>query len=553
MTQLSMWLVVALAAVSVSTRTPDTARPESSSRSAVSIEDWSYVRLDLDIRIDSTPSALSVVGRARLRLESDSATTLTLGMNSRELAMRFTTVSTRSPGASAQLLPETTTRQRVEVRFDKPQSRGAEVEVLFTYVFVRPSLQLVVRDTLALASWVEAWYPTPLRDGTDMIRRSTTGGTTFDLPATWHSVTNGKLLSTHVRNGRRVDRWQTEQAVNRSFAAAPYKVARTTTKGRDISVYLIRTDSIRARKQAEMLERALTVMEAHWGPYPYPSYAIAEIADSVDWAASSEQGFIMARTAMFGPEGNLPLVAHEAAHGWWGNLVNSAGPGRELVGEALAQYSALLAIEAIEGKAAAADFLQFARDNHNGLQCARGYFFIIKQGGDVPLASIGNGAWDHSLADSKGYWFYHMLRGRVGDQVFFDVLRGLIRDYAGRALTLDALRSRFLSAAGQDTGLKRFFEQWLDRAGAPIITYEWNSTGGWGDSVQLLIRQHGDVYELPLDLEVRMRGGTSVRHRVTLSDSVTRLTFSARFPVGVELDPDRRLLFWRPEYGPRPK
>src|SRR5262249_42899347 len=141
--------------------------------------------------------------------------------------------------------------------------------------------------------------------------------------------------------------------------------------------------------------------------------------------------------------GNLALFAHELAHGWWGNRVSADGPGGLLLDEALAQFSAVVAIEAIEGEAAAADFLRFSRPGYVTEQCARGYFEIWRQRQDVPLATLRSAGIAHLLVDCKGHWVYQMLRERIGDERFFAVLRGVARDFAVEPLTLAELRARF--------------------------------------------------------------------------------------------------------------
>ena len=104
-------------------------------------------------------------------------------------------------------------------------------------------------------------------------------------------------------------------------------------------------------------------MEDKWGSYPYPGVAIAEVPQNAgSFGASSEQGFIMVKPHFLNvPGGNLPLFAHEAAHGWWGNTVGTSDPSSLLCSESLAQYGAVIAIEATEGREAATDFLRFSR------------------------------------------------------------------------------------------------------------------------------------------------------------------------------------------------
>jgi hypothetical protein len=306
-------------------------------------------------------------------------------------------------------------------------------------------------------------------------------------------------------------------------------------------------------------------METRFGPYPYEGYAVAELPESsVTWAASSEQGFIMARTSMFdAPGGNLPLFAHEAAHSWWGNSVSTIGPGSKMGSEALAQYGAVLSIEALEGKAAVRDFLDFSRRGYNPLQCALGYFYIWRQGEDVALAALEDGPSDHNLSDSKGMWFYHMTRDRLGDAAFFGALRKLLSDFASRPMRVSDIRAAFLAAAPADSSLAPWLDQWLHRTGAPILDVDW-----WSDrrqsasgnveppgAAELRIRQlqPGEPYALDLEVLVTLRDSSTVLDTVRVRGRDHAFTLELpRRPIGVKIDPHQRVLMWRPKYGPRP-
>jgi len=317
--------------------------------------------------------------------------------------------------------------------------------------------------------------------------------------------------------------------------------------------YLLHKRSGAAREQAETLAKALAAMERRMGPYPYPSYAIAEVPRrAVKWYASSEQGFIMARSDAFEYGANLPLFAHEMAHGWWGNLVNSEGPGSDLCSESMAQYCAVLAIEAIEGREKATEFLRFSRRGYSKKQCARGYFDMLRHGKDAPLSKLDEQPFAHQLSDAKGHWVYHMLRTRVGDEVFFGVLRGLIRDFAGRTMTLDDVRRAFVASAPKEAELERFFSDWLDRQGAPVIDSKWTTTSDGGVEVVLTQAQKSAPYALDVDVAITDEHGES-RHAVKLRDRTTRWRFTPSGKVtNVRIDPDHRLLIWDPAYGPRP-
>jgi aminopeptidase N len=353
--------------------------------------------------------------------------------------------------------------------------------------------------------------------------------------------------------------------VARSFAAGPFTVARETAGDRVVSMFLLGAAPASAKDQAQTLSRAITAMETRFGPYPYDGYAVAEVPESsVTWAASSEQGFIMARTSMFdAPGGNLPLFAHEAAHSWWGNTVTTSGPGSRMGSEALAQYGAVLAIEAIEGKDAARDFLDFSRRGYNPLQCALGYFHIWREGEDVALAELEDGPSDHNLSDSKGMWFYHMTRARLGDAAFFGALRKLLADFTTRPMRVADIRAAFLAAAPADSGLEGWLEQWLERTGAPVLDVDWWSLRRQpasrdsepGGALELWIRQRqsGEPYALALEVLVTLRDSSTVLDTVQVWGREE--TFQLELPrraIDLRLDPYQRVLMWRPKYGPQP-
>ena len=512
---------------------------------------WKLVRLDLDVTVSPPERRLRFSGRARLRLERDSSSGPALTLNTRAPQLRFTRAN--AAGASVRLndtLPGDSAARLLRVRLPRPARRGAELETTFEYEMVAPGSQLLVLDSIALASWVENWYPTPItEDGYTQTAASAPGVTRFHLPRGWRAVSNGIADA---------DSWTVTRPVARSFAAGPFTVARESAGHRVVSMFLLGAAPASARDQAHALSRAITAMETRFGPYPYDGYAVAEIPESsVTWAASSEQGFIMARTSMFdAPGGNLPLFAHEAAHSWWGNTVNTTGPGSRMGSEALAQYGAVLAIEALEGPAAVRDFLDFSRQGYNPLQCALGYFHIWREDEDVALGELDQGPSDHNLSDSKGMWFYHMTRARLGDAAFFGALRRLLSDFAARPMRVSDIRAAFLAAAPADSGLAPFLDQWLYRTGAPVLDVDWWSLrrqDAGAAELRIRQRQPGEPYALTLEVLVTLRDASTVLDTVLVRGREE--TFQLELPrraIDLHVDPNQRVLMWRPKYGPRP-
>jgi hypothetical protein len=521
---------------------------------AIEVSEWSLTRLDLDITVWPGPRKLEMKGKARVKLIGAEAYGPVFGINTRSPVMQIK--SMRSGGTAASIFPFKDTIEVALLPAPPGLKQGDEIDVEFEAESKAEGSQFVTTPGAFYASWVETWYPVPARKIDALSSPAAPGTMTFHLPKGWRSVSNGAMVDRIVaEDGAVTERWSVDTPAARSFAAAPYAVVeQARSGGREIGLFLLEPRPAIAA-QANALAQSITAMERHFGPYPFSTYNVAEVPEGATFAASSEQGFIMVRSSLLDAEkGNLPLFAHEAAHGWWGNLVRGDGDGGRLLTESLAQFGALISIEEIEGKKAAAEFLRYSREGYSPMQSAMGFFYIWRQGGDKPLSKLSDGKFDHNLSDAKGHWFYHMLRHRLGDEAFFGMLRGLIETYRGRRATVDDLRQAIIAANPADTDLPNFVSQWIDRAGAPVLDVDWWSADRWGKTIELrIVQRQQELFDVPLEVAIDTQSGEVVRTtiRVNERNHAVKLPLPSR-AVGVRLDPDDKLLFWRPEYGERP-
>ena len=513
------------------------------------VERWRLQRLDLDLTISPEKQSMTASGKARLRLEGGPSLGPTLGLGGQS---RWTNAAAQ--GATAQQgtmqLPSGPVREVpvMRLRFASPQAAGTEIEVTFEFHTTGAAFQFAVKPEGALASWTASWYPRTRE------QNAAPGVTRLRVPRNWRALSNGRLTSSVEEGGERVETWQASHAVARSFIAGPYHVTKHALGDREVGLYLL-TPTDRAQEYVKALEQTMRALSERFGPYPYESFFVAEVPENlVTWYGSSEQGFINTKTGGFQyRSGYLPLFGHEMAHSWWGNWVQTRAPAGLMTGEALAQFGAVLAIEAIEGPAAATEFLRFSGAGYSAVQCARGFFEMWRNGKVKPLMQVTSGADDHNLSDAKGHWVYQMLRHKMGDERFFAVMRGLRERFAGQRMSLADLREAFVKAGPADLDLATFFEQWLDQPGAPILEMEWAREPGAGNKVRVTVRQKGPAYDLPLELVTLSAGGEKT-HTVRLTKQEQTFVLEAGGePKDVQLDPRHRILRWTPEYGPQPQ
>ena len=525
---------------------------------------WRYETIDLRVELEPDGRLMTVRGSATLRLiaESSLGPTLLLRRNDGESQgsnIEFESLEPEVGDVTSlnEAVPERPGLISASIRLPEPFERGRTLDIAFVIRAEGVRNQFAVHPEYVTASWTSAWYPVPAPGegesfGSGVI--ATRGRLTFDLPAGWRAVSSGDLSERTEEGDRATEVWVVDEPLALGFAAGPFTHRVVRAGERSVAVYRLSAEGAAVDAQARALNRVIDAMAEKFGEYPYARFSIAEAPDPVPgfWAAS-EQGFILAKPTVFAAhDGNLPLFAHEAAHAWWGNLVGTSGAGGIFLSESLSQYGAVVAIEAIEGDEAATRFLRFSRPEYIQGQCARGYFQVIRDGEDRPISEIDEGGGiNHTIADAKGHWVHHMLRRRVGDSVYFGTLRDLAERFRDREMTLADFRKAFVSAA-PDARLERFFEQWLDRTGAPVLDLDWSAAGPDTIEVRIAQRQAGEPYEL--DLEIEMVGvGPPRLETVTIDrrEQTVRLESPFRTNV-VRLDPDHRVLRWTPEYGSRP-
>jgi len=497
-------------------------------------EPWDLVHLHLDIELCPGHGSLFGKGAARLRLAAGTSTGPTLKLND---VSRFTKCAADGgQPAQVEMKPH-----RAQVRFPQPLKAGEEVELVFEFRSGGGACPVVVSPDGAYARCHGNWYPEPLVGST-----VAPGTTRLSVPEDWRTVANGKLIESRVQAGRRIETWKTETPTARSFAAGPYSVRQFSAGDRTVGIYLLGEDDAKAKTYGEGALRVLEALEARLGPYPYDTCAVVEIPDdAAAWKGAAENGLILLGAEdLRADEFNLPLVAHELAHQWWGNHVRTRNPAALMVDEALAQYGIVLAIEALEGEPAATEFLRFSREGFLPCECARAYFNrILGQKHDRPLMQLTGGKSDYWLANAKGHWVYHMLRQRVGDDLFFGTLRKLIARHGGDEMSLADLRAAFMAAAPPEAELETFFQQWLDRAGAPRLDVTWTAEeGADGPAARVTIRQEGKPYTFRLEVAVDA-DDASKTHTIRLS--VKKETFllpAAGSVTDVRIAPRHRLL-----------
>lgn len=149
---------------------------------------------------------------------------------------------------------------------------------------------------------------------------------------------------------------------------------------------------------------------------------------------------------------NVALIAHEAAHQWWGNLLTSRDWRHFWLNEGFATFMAAAYLEHRYGAGAYAKQVDGWRRRLDKLRA---------DGKDKPLVFPN---WESPTADDravvyqKGAYVLHMLRRELGEKAFWRGIRRYTKSHAGQSVVTDDFKAAMEEASGRN--LADFYREW---------------------------------------------------------------------------------------------
>lgn len=362
------------------------------------------------------------------------------------------------------------------------------------------------------------------------------------FPAGWISVAPGVRVASETRGARRSDTWRmdVEHPVYLTSLVAGALVQHETRSG-DLPLTVACEPRLEPYLDATFAEtpRILAFLEEVAGtPYPYPKYAQTAV-DDFPWggmenvSATTLTPQILSDALGHADQPPGLLIAHEAAHQWFGDLVTCADWSQVWLNEGFATYLALRYVECTRGED---EFRARMRDVQEEALA-----------GDVGAERrpIVYARWREAddLLDVHAYQAaaarLHLLRGVLGEEVFARGVRAYVAANAGRGVVTDDLRRALEAASGRD--LAAFFRQWFERAGTPELRFAWSwSDGQLTATVEQVQEPAGGtplVFAFPVEIGWIADGREGTAHvEVDERRERFRVPLAVR-PAAVRLDP----------------
>ncbi|HKK21494.1 MAG TPA: M1 family aminopeptidase, partial [candidate division Zixibacteria bacterium] len=273
---------------------------------------------------------------------------------------------------------------------------------------------------------------------------------------------------------------------------------------------------------------AITAFSNYFGIYPFYDEKYGH--SNFTWGGGMEH---QTMTSMVGSSFGFATstVVHELGHQWWGDMITCQSWPHIWLNEGFASYCEALYFEATQGTAAYHSYM-------NGMQyTGDGSIYIT----DTSSVYIIFG----SIVYDKGAWVLHMLRGILGDSVFFAGIRDYYNSqYKFGSATTEEFRDVMEAASGVD--LNDFFQDWIYGTYFPTYRYSYyqepSDTGGYDLYLYVEQRQSTDpqVFHMPVQFAFssasQLGGADTVKLDINQENQLFHLTFPSQI-TNVQLDP----------------
>ncbi len=365
----------------------------------------------------------------------------------------------------------------------------------------------------------------------------------ISVPEKFTVISNGDLLSSEERDGWRAWHWRMDKPHSTyliSVIVGEFESDREESSGVQLRYYYPPGRRGDAELSFSKTKDMLKFFTEYTGvPYPYGSYTQTCVSEFIYGGMENITATTLTDATLHDELAHRdfssdPLVAHEAAHQWFGDMITNRDWPHIWLNESFATYFQNLYTRNDKGVE------EFVEELFEDLDS---YLDEYKRRYARPIVSKSYVAPDE-LFDMhtypKGALVLHTLMNLLGEQVFRRGIKLYLERHAYRNVDTDDLRKVMEEVSGRN--LEWFFDEFVYNAGHPVL----KSSYTWDPETKLLKLQFKQTqaddsppaYRLPMEIELRTRGG-KVRKSVLLEEKEQAVFLaSEEKPEMVCIDPE---------------
>ena len=434
-----------------------------------------------------------------------------------------------------------TTADKLTVSLAHPAKRGEQHELFIKYEG-RPKkgLYFILPDENYPRQPQEIWTQGEAEDTRNYIpiydypNDRLTSEMILTVPASWITISNGKLISVKTDADGDTKTWEWKQSeplssylisviagdfVEKDDSWHGLPLRYVVPRGQE---YKIDTSFNHTKGMLELFSQKLGVA------YPWAQYAQTFVDDFTEGGMENTSATTLTVRELVNPAlapetrtGADLVESHELAHQWFGDLVTCKDWANLWLNEGFATY-----------------FEHYWSEQHFGADDAayefwreQSQWFREKRMYPVPIVYRHFTDSDQYAGDiyTKAGWVLKMLREKLGDGDFFHALHYYLEANRGKNVVTADLQKAIEQATSINTD--EFFHQWIYRAGAPEfqVSYSYDDAA---HQVKLDVNQTQKVeglvglFDVPIDVEITTAGGRK-NYPIEVNQATQSFTFPA--------------------------
>ncbi|PKL89775.1 MAG: peptidase M1 [Ignavibacteriae bacterium HGW-Ignavibacteriae-2] len=275
----------------------------------------------------------------------------------------------------------------------------------------------------------------------------------------------------------------------------------------------------------------LEVFSEKFGLYPFikEKYGHAEFG----WSGGMEHQTISSMGAF-----HTGIIAHELGHQWFGDKITCKDWRHIWLNEGFATYLESVYTEAVNGRQA---YINYILAEMSSAKRANGTIYVQN------INSVSE-IFDGNRSYAKGSVVLHMLRGVLGDEIFWDVMYQYANDekLAYNVATTEDFKAVAERVSGKD--LEYFFKEWIYGEKYPVYSVNWSkhSLDNNNYKVEINIGQNGGknplFFTMPVEIKISTSSGDTT---ITVFNDQKDQTFEAFVkgePTNLIFDPNNWIM-----------
>ncbi len=404
--------------------------------------------LDYDVALVPDIAARQVVGRQVVLLRSETAGLAEIQLDSGELKINSVSMNGRPLRFEQQ-------QATVSIAFDAPLKRDEQAALKITYTGTPPyGLEFAPgRSEVYTIFSTSQWMPS-----VDAPDERATLSLSVTLPNDLLATGSGRTLPARtLADGRIEHRWRLDTPMPGyvyGFAAGRYQQVRA--RHGDTALRFLSAERSPGQLQA-IFARTGGMLDffAALAGLPYRGdYEQALVADTIgqEMAGLSLMSEAYGQEVLDDPD-HVALIAHEAAHQWWGNRVTCVGWEHFWLNEGFANFMTAAYLQHTQGEAAYQAQVQRWRTRLEALRAKGADHALVYQSWKAPTGD------DRAVVYQKGAYVLHLLREAMGEEAFWRGIRDYTRAHDGKSVETRDFQQAMENAAGRT--LQPFFNEWV--------------------------------------------------------------------------------------------